>query len=121
MFYTTIGTSKEQAEALYNKHLKPIVKKKFWSGKKFIVPRILSFSFAYDDEDGIGFVTLKTITGKKVEYQLRSGQPMFVEFTGFGNIRYDISYPDHVNRDLYNILKEYGKKASDNFWKGGEI
>jgi hypothetical protein len=46
---------------------------------------------------------------------------MFVEFTGFGGIRYDINYPKKLNVDLYEMLKTYGIKVKDNFWKGGEI
>lgn len=109
--YTVIEANKDQVDTLYNKHVKP------WLG----IEKIISSSFSYDDEDDIGFVTLRTITGKKIEYQMRGDRPCFVSFSGFGNIRYDISYPDQLNQDLYNILKEKGQRASANFWKGGEI
>ncbi|MFW5847293.1 MAG: hypothetical protein ACOCVF_00040 [bacterium] len=109
--YTTIRTSKEQAEKLLSKHL-----------KKFMgFSRVKSKSFSYNNEDDIGFVTLHTITGKKICYQLRNDIPMFVEFTGFGNIRYDISYPENLNQEMFEILKKYGIKAKNDFWKGGEI
>lgn len=105
MFYTVIPTSKEQAKELFDKHC----------------TKIKSSSFSYDAEDRIGFVKLKTKTGKRIAYQLRGDEPMFVEFTGFGQIRYDINYPKELNNDLYEILKTYGIKAKKNFWKGGEI
>lgn len=105
MFYTTIPTSKEQAKKLFDKHCR----------------KIISSSFSYDNEDGIGFVTLKTKTGKQITYQLRNDEPMFIEFTGFGQIRYDINYPKELNVDLYEMLKNHGIKAKNNFWKGGEI
>ena len=105
MFYTVIPTSKEQAKKLFDKHC----------------AKIKSSSFSYDDEDDIGFVSLKTKTGKGILYQLRGDEPMFVEFTGFGRIRYDISYPKELNNDLYEMLKTYGIKAKNNFWEGGEI
>lgn len=110
--YTVITASKEQAQALYEKHMKPMILE---------LPKIIRASYTYDSEDRIGFVTLKTITGKRIQYQLRGGKPMFVEFTGFGDIRYDVHYPWKVNEDMYKLLKEYGAKANDNFWKGGEI
>ena len=109
--YTVIAASEKQVEALLNKHLKPFMG----------IPKIISKNFSYDDEDDKGFVTLYTITGKKIKYQLRDKIPMFVEFSGFGNIRYDISYPDEINTEMYEILKKYGGEASDNFWNGGQI
>lgn len=110
--YTPIHASKEQAEKLYEKHCKPC----------FLgMPKIIFSSFSYDDEDDVGFVTLKTITGKRITYQLRNDEPCFIEFTGFGNIRYDIDCPNKVNTNLYDLLKSHGKKAKNNFWKGGEI
>ena len=48
-------------------------------------------------------------------------EPIFAEFTGFGKIRYDISYPAEHYKPLYDRLKEIGIKAKENFWKGGEI
>ena len=109
--YTTINASKEQAVKLLCKHLKPFMG----------ISRIISTSFSYDAEDDIGFVTLHTITGKKISYQLREERPMFLEFSGFGNIRYDISYPENLNQEMFKILKRYGIKAKNDFWKGGKI
>ena len=109
--YTTINASEEQAEKLLNKHLKPIMG----------LNAVISKSFSYDSEDDIGFVTLYTVTGKTVSYQLRNDIPMFVSFTGFGNIRYDIHYPRELNIEMFNVLKKYVIKAKNNFWKGGEI
>jgi hypothetical protein len=109
--YTVITASKEQAQALYEKHMKPMV----------LIPRITKVSYTYDSEDGIGFVTLNTITGKRIEYQLRGDEPIFVGFTGFGDIRYDVHYPWQIHEDMYKLLKEYGAKAKNTFWKGGEI
>jgi len=109
--FTTINTSKEQAGKLLCKHLKPFMG----------ISKIASKSFSYDSEDDIGFVTLHTITGKKICYQLRNETPMFVEFMGFESIRYDISYPEKLSQEMFDILKKYGISAKDNFWKGGEI
>jgi len=109
--YTTIQTSKEQAAILLKKHIKFI----------FGLTKIIFKSFSYDGEDEIGFVTLHTFTGKTIEYQLRNNTPMFVEFTGFGNIRYDISYPEKLNQELFDILQQYGIKAQNSFWKGKQI
>lgn len=109
--YTTIKTSKEQAEKLLRKHLKPFMG----------FSKVISKSFSYDDDDDIGFVTLHTITGKKICYQLRNDTPMFVEFMGFENIRYDIPYPEKLNQEMFEILKKYGIKVKNDFWKGGEI
>ena len=53
-----------------------------------------------------------------IEYHFRSGKPCFVEFTGFGNIRYDISYPEGK---MLEFLKKHGDKAEKRFWKGGKI
>jgi len=100
--YTIIQASQDQIDALYRKHL----------------GEILSTHFSYDDEDNIGFVELTTKSGKTVEYQLRRNRPMFVSFTGFNGIRYDISYPEG---DMYTKLKKLGTEAQENFWKGGKI
>ena len=125
-FYTVISTTKPQAQALFDKHMKPFFKNKStWFGiikpSTITIPKIINYSFSYDDEDSIGFVTLNTSTGKKISYQLRGNEPMFIEFTGFGDVRYDIAYPKELNEEMYNLLKEYGNKAKTNFWEGGEI
>ena len=123
-FYTVIHANKEQAQALYDKHMKPIFKPKGFFGMvaSKVIPTITSSSFSYDSEDDIGFVTLHTITSKRIEYQLRGNEPMFVEFTGFdSNVRYDVSYPHQLNEDMYKMLKEEGIKAKTKFWKGGQI
>jgi hypothetical protein len=109
--YTTINANEEQTKKLFEKHVKP-----FWG-----ISKIFSKSFSYDSDDGIGFVTLYTITGKKIEFQMRRDEPCFVEFTGFGDIRYDVFYPEKSNKELYEILKKYGLKAQTKFWKGGQI
>mgnify|MGYP003630571845 CR=1 FL=1 len=105
--WTVISANQTQINKLYNKHL--------FKGA------VIKKTFSYDSEDSVGFVTLHTITGKKWQYQLRDGKPMFVEVTGFGNIRYDISYPEQHHKDLYNRLKDLGKIVSDDFWAAGEI
>lgn len=46
---------------------------------------------------------------------------MFIECSGFGDIRYDISYPEELNYDMFLLLKKYGIKAKNKFWKSGEI
>ena len=104
-FYTVIQASDEQIQKLYSKHIKK--------------PLVISKSFAYDDEDDIGFVTLVTITGKTVEYQLRGSIPCFVSVTGFGNIRYDINR--NIPEPLFSRLQKLGIEVKDRFWKGGQI
>jgi hypothetical protein len=94
--YATIAATKEQVDKLLKKHLKPF----------FGIGKIISKEFSYDDGDNIGFVTLYTITGKTISYQLRNDVPMFVGFTGFGNIRYDIFYPEQLNKEMFDILKK---------------
>jgi hypothetical protein len=128
MFYTVIQANKEQAAALFEKHLKTVTEER--TNWIFMLIPVTTFvtvfkikrsSFSYDDEDNIGFVKLETTTKKTVEYQLRDGEPCYVQFTGFGKIRYDISSPKRLNKDLYEFLKEQGKLVSENFWAGGEI
>lgn len=114
--YTVIQASEDQIYKLVHKHLVTRYPSLFGPGNE--KTRVKSYNFSYDSEDQIGFVTLKTDTGKTVEYQLRRGIPCFVEFTGFGAIRYDISYPKDK---LLEILTHWGKVAHDNFWAGGEI
>jgi len=108
MSYTVIKMSEEQVNKMYKKHCKPGIFKK-------------SIKYSYDDEDDIGFVELKTRTNKKISYQFRRSEPMFIEFFGFNNIRYDLSYPKKINKELYEFLKRYGALAEKNFWKGGQI
>jgi hypothetical protein len=122
MMYTVIPASKEQVEAFYEKHMKPFVKTRILR-KSVEVPRVVkaTMRYSYDSEDGIGFFSISTITGKKISCQVRGNEPMFVELTGFGNIRYDIAYPDRVHEGFYNVLKVLCKEAKDNFWKGGQI
>lgn len=104
--YTVIQASKEQAEKLYRKHMR-------WG--------LFGGHFSYDDEDNIGFCSFYTITGKKITCQLRGECPCFVEFTGFGDIRYDIAYPDQLNDDMSNMLKDKCNKLKKAFWKGAQI
>jgi hypothetical protein len=104
--YNRIPASKNQVKLLLNRHLKPFLG----------IGKIIKKSFSYDSEDGIGFVTLYTITGKKIEYQLRSERPMFVSFSGFGDIVYDISYPEETSQEMFDLLKKYGDKIENKFW-----
>lgn len=103
---SVIRASEEQIYQLLNKHLK----------------FIKNFLYSYDSEDEIGFVKLETKTGKIIQYQLTNGTygdtPSSVSFSGFGNIRYDITYPKN---EMYEILKNYGIKAKENFWRGSQI
>jgi hypothetical protein len=119
--YTVISASKEQIDKFVEKHLRGKLKINFLGLNKKLIPAIISRSFSYDNEDSVGFVELYTITGKKISYQLRRGEPMFIEITGYGDIRYDVSYPEQINKEFYKILKEEGKKTSEDFWKGGDI
>jgi len=104
MNYNVIEANKDQVDKLYHKHM------------------IKLFSmFDHDSYDKDGYVTIYTLTGKKIEYVIRNNEPCFVEFTGFGNIRYDIAYPKEMNLAMYNKLKKWGDKISKNFWKGSQI
>jgi len=113
--YTVINANFKQLDALFKKHMKST------SFLGLTIPKLKILNFSYDNEDDIGFVTLETITGKTISYQLRNDEPCFVEFTGFGNIRYDTGFikKEHIN--MYNLLKEYGIKARQKFWNGGDI
>lgn len=113
--YTTIEPSEKQIDKLYKKHLRPF---NFFGIK---IPKIVIMSYSVDDEDNIGFVTLYTIYGKKIEYQLRGEEPMFVSFTGFGRIKYDIAYPIKRHKKMYEFLKNKAIICENNFWNGGEI
>lgn len=112
MSYTVIIANGEQVEKLYEKHLKP------WFG---IISKVGTLSYWYDQEDDIGNVTIGTLTGKTVEFQLREDEPCFVHFTGFADIRYDIHYPKETHLPMYELLKSYGIRAKKDFWKGGDI
>lgn len=105
MYYTVIQCSPEQVAKLFSKHTRNRITAKF---------------FVSERPKGIGFVTLQTMTGKKICYQLRDNKPSFVEYTGFNNIRYDINnlseYPE-----LEECLRQHGIKARDAFWKGAAI
>lgn len=123
-FYTVINANDAQINAFYEKHMKPLVKTRLF-GKRFTVPMVLSVTakFSYDDEDDIGFFSVSTVTGKRISCQVRGSEPMFVELTGFGDIRYDIAYPHHraACKEFYEELKLLCNIAKDNFWKGGQI
>lgn len=106
MMYNVITASKEQIDKLHSKHLSSVIYKK---------------SFSYNEEDEVGFVTLRTITCKQISYQLRGEEPCFVEFTGFGNIRYDVDYPAQSHKEMYDLLKKYGVEVKNAFWKGAQI
>lgn len=108
--YTSIVANNDQINQLVKKHIKPF----------FCIKKIYSSSYSYDEEDKIGFVKLLTITGKEITYQFFGDQPMFVEFTGFGSIRYDVHYPNKYP-ELNELLIKYGIKAKYKFWKGDLI
>jgi hypothetical protein len=120
--YTVISASKEQVDAFYKKHMEPLAKANIF-GRTRTIPRVISSTskYSYDDEDGIGFFSISTITGKKITCQVRGNEPMFVELTGFGDIRYDIAYPSRVHNEFYEMLKDLCLKGKKNFWEGGQI
>jgi len=121
---TPISATDDQINMFYSKHMKPFLTINFF-GKKISVGRILKSSclFSYDGEDRIGFFQVSTITGKNIRCQLRNNIPMFVELTGFGCIRYDISYPKQRENcvEFYNMIKELAAATEIRFWKGGQI
>ena len=99
-----INCNKDQEEKLYRKHLR-------WP--------VFFLSYSYDNEDHIGFVSFNSIFGKKFEYQLRSGKPMFMSMTSaYTDLRFDINYP---KGKILKRLTELGLKAEKKFWKGGDI
>lgn len=110
--YTVVKASQEQAERLYIKHLKPQESTDKVISMSYVSPSIIS---------GNGWVTLYTSTKKKVHYTLYDNHVGRVEFTGFGNIRYDIDYPEQLHPELHKFLFEIGVKAKEAFWKGAEI
>lgn len=117
-FYTVIHANQEQQDALLTKHLCPPVMSfldKLLGRKK---EAFLSSSYSHNSEDDIGFVTLNTFTGKKISYQMRNNNPCFVQFTGFGDIRYDVANP---SGEMLQILKDKGIEARNNFLKGANI
>lgn len=129
-----IEVSKDQAEALFRKHMVSLASIEtktigflFWKQKVTSLvgggSLIIESKYDYDDEDNIGFVTLYSKTGKKISYQMTRNQtePCFVEVGYFESIRYDINYPDKIHPEMYEFLKEEGIKARDNFWKGTQI
>jgi hypothetical protein len=123
-FYTVIGASDEQINAFYTKHMKPYIKTTFFRKKITLTPLLeSSMKYSYDDEDGIGFFSIHTVTGKKISCQVRGSEPMFVELSGFGDIRYDISYPAQRKncKEFYEDLKLLCNIAKESFWKGGQI
>jgi hypothetical protein len=103
--YNVIKPNDTQINALYENHLKD---------------KIIYSSFSYDSEDNIGFVTLKTSTGKTIEYQLRNGIPMFIEFTGFGQVRYDIDNRT-PNKNMEFLLIDEGEKVQLDYWETSHI
>lgn len=111
--YTVIESSKEQAQALFEKHIKPT----FFG----IISKKLKSTFSYDSEDDVGFFSANLLGGKRVSCQVRGSSICFVEFTGFGNIRYDISYPNQLCPEMSEVITKWALEAKDNFWKGGEI
>ena len=113
LFYTVIEASEEQKNALLDKHLK--FRPRFFN--KDTSP-VVQRNYTYNEEVEIGFVSLILKSGKRCSYQFRRGIPCFVEFTGFGDIRYDVHYP---SGEMYEILKREGDIADNNFWKCGEI
>lgn len=107
--YNVIYANSDQIDKLYRKYM---------TGFRSI---IVGTRYSYDSEDSIGFVTIWLISGKRISFQLRGEEPMFIEFTGFGNTRYDIAYPSKEHQKMYNKLKKWGNKIKTDFWKGAAI
>lgn len=106
MRYNVVTANKEQANKLYRKHIsKPCFK----------------LSYSYDDEDDLGFFSFVTLTGKRVEGQLRGDIPCYIEVTGFGNARYDIDYPNQYDPKLYKRLQCLALECRSRFLRGSEI
>ena len=121
MLYNTISASIEQQNKLWKKHVRFIPKRLFEFLRKSVLHGIINSKFSYDSEDHIGFVTLYTVTGKTISYQLRGDYPCFFRFTGFGNICYDVAYMEKSHPEMYKFLKEMGISVRNKFWKGSHI
>jgi len=102
--YTVIKANLGQLNKLYSKHM--------WC--------ILGGKYEHNQEDNTGYVTLYTLTGKTIAYQMRKGV-CFVEFMGFGNIRYDVAYEKDMPPKMYEKLNRWGEKLIKSFWRGGAI
>jgi hypothetical protein len=100
---TVINANNEQIQRIYDKHVKK---------------RCFSLKYSYDDEDDIGFVSFRTFSGKRVEFQFKNDLPCFVSFYNNGSTRYDIAYP---KGDLFHRLKEIGLRAQEKWKKGLDI
>jgi hypothetical protein len=118
--YSVIGANEEQIKKFYEKHMKPRKRFLFLNINPIIES---SAKYSYDNEDGIGFFSVSTLTGKKISCQIRRGEPMFVELTGYGSIRYDIAYPSQLKScpEFYSTLKILCERTEKGFWKGAEI
>lgn len=119
----SVQANQDQANQLYEKYLKPkTILRGFFRKKGVEISRVINTEYGYDSEDKIGFVTLHTTTGKTISYQLRFGDhPCFVTFSGFGKTLYNIAYPKDLHPVMYELLRQYGKKASCDFLKGSQI
>ncbi len=99
-----------KAMDMYNKHLKPF----------FGIGKVISNKITHDLEDSISFVTLTTITGIIIEYELRFGKPMFVNFVkppfSMLNERKYIASFDYPEKDclqMFKSLEKYAEKSKD--------
>ncbi len=107
MRYTTVKASEEQMQALFERHLKPGIKK---------------YGVEYDQEDDMWYIALTTRTDKEVVYQLRRGDtPMFASFRGFGRVRYDVDYIEESHPEMFAILRAYALEAKKQFWEEAKI
>lgn len=103
--YNPTEANEDQLDKLYKKHIsKPC----------------FCLNYSYDSEDQVGFFSFVTLTGKRIEGQLRRDEPYFVEVTGFGDTRYDINYPK-AHYKLYKRLKYLALKARTRFLRGSQI
>ncbi len=105
--YTVIRCNATQAEKLFRKHM-------WWKLASFYIP--------YYDNPKRGYVTVLTITGKTIIYQLsEDNEVSFVKFTGFYDIKYDVRSPNTLCPGMSKKLKSWCVKSKKRFLKGGYI
>jgi GH15 family glucan-1,4-alpha-glucosidase len=108
----TVQANKEQAARIVNKYFKG------WrSWLKHVRP------VESDVEDNIYFITVDFFSAE-AEWQVRQIggvlTPCFFEFNK-GKISYNICYPDQINTELYESLKDISNKGINKFQTGGNI
>lgn len=102
--WTVIPCSQDQINKIFDEYIKGVKNVK------------------YSNVDGIGFCSGISMKKDKFCFQLREDKAMFFELQKREqSLRYDISYPWQVHKELGKILSELGIMAKKEFWKGGSL